>query len=133
MQFSVAVEDLRISDIKMRFFSPCYMSMAVMYLYPRERCNSKWGTGQQHRLLVSNCCAGEISAFQTLGAMRGTSNPSAQGCNVLSLFSDLLAFTPVVKNTNVEIGKAAVSVSATGCHWNTKEVADMIEQGWKPC
>lgn len=57
---------------------------------------------------MGNCCAGEIWAFYALGIRRCTSSPSTQTCNVLSLFSDLLFFTPVVKNMDIEVGKPAV-------------------------
>lgn len=79
-----------------------------MQLYPRESCYGKWDTGTAAQAARGNCYAGEIYAFHALGVVRCTSSPSAQACNFLSLFSDLLLLTPVVKNTDLEIGKPAV-------------------------
>lgn len=74
-----------------------------MDLYPRERSNSRWDTGTA----AGTAGQGNLCIL-CLGSKDCTSSPSAQACSVLSLFSDLLFFTPVVEKMDIEIGKPAV-------------------------
>lgn len=78
-----------------------------MYLYPRERCNSRWDTGT-----AAEAADGQLLCRRNLCILcLGSKEVHQQSFNSdlqCPLFSDLLVFTPVVKNTDIEVGKPAV-------------------------